>query len=125
MTEYRVRIVCGSLERMATLADTPTARAIWEALPIESRANRWGDEIYFSAPVALSEAEGSQEVVEVGDLAYWPPGHAVCIFWGPTPASHAAEPRAASPVSVFGTLDGDARDFGVVRSGSTIRLERA
>lgn len=125
MSEYRVRIVCGSLERMATLADNATARAIWDALPIDSRVNRWGDEIYFSAPVVLDEADDSQEVVEVGDLAYWPPGRAICIFWGPTPASHAAEPRAASAVNVFGVVDQDARDFATVRAGASIRLERA
>ena len=125
MSDDRLRIVCGSVERTASLADNATARAIWDALPIESRASRWGDEIYFAVPVTLPEADESQEVVEVGDLAYWPPGRAVCIFWGPTPASEGDEPRAASPVNVFGQVEDDARAFGSVRTGTIIRLERA
>jgi len=101
-----------------------TAEAIWKALPIRARANRWGDEIYFSIPVSLGEEE-AQEEVKVGDLAYWPPGKGFCIFFGPTPASVGAEPRAASPVNVFGRIVGDASIFRKVRSGEKIEIQRA
>jgi hypothetical protein len=122
--EYQMRVTAGSVPRIATLEDNATARAIWDALPLQARANRWGDELYFAVPVELSE-DNAQEVVGVGDLAYWPPGRAVCIFWGATPASEGQEPRAASPVNVFGHIAGGVTEFGSVRSGAVVKLERA
>ena len=108
MAEYQVRVTAGGISCVAMLLATTTARAIWDALPLEARANRWGDELYFATAVELPE-EDAREVVGVGDLAYWPPGQAVCIFWGPTPASQGQEPRAASPVNVFGHIAEDAK----------------
>lgn len=101
-----------------------TARAVWDALPIEARASTWGDEIYFSIPVE-AEAENPKEVVEMGDLGYWPPGSAFCVFFGPTPASRGDEIRPASPVNVLGRVEGDPRVFKEVRSGERVVLERA
>lgn len=124
MTSKRIiRIHAGGVEAMAELRTTRTADAVWEALPIEGRANRWGEEIYFRIGLGLPEEE-SQEVVEVGDLGYWPPGQAFCLFFGPTPASHGSEPRAASPVNVFGRVVGDAARFQGVRDGARVILER-
>ena len=123
MAEYRVRITAGDVACMATLRANRTARAVWNALPIAGSANRWGDEIYFEIPVDLAEDDG-REVVEVGDLAYWPPGNALCIFWGPTPASTDKKPRAASPVNVFGHIAKGAADFARVRDGTRVRIER-
>ena len=100
-----------------------TARAIWEALPIEARANTWGDEIYFSIPVEAG-AENPREVVEMGDLGYWPPGKAFCIFFGRTPASRGDEIRPASPVNVFGKVSVDPRVFKKVRGGERVTLEK-
>jgi hypothetical protein len=119
-----MRITAGGVTCVAELADNATANAIWAALPLEARANRWGDEIYFSVPVELSEDKARDEVA-VGDVAYWPPGSAVCIFWGPTPASRGQEPRAASPVNVFGHIAEDATALGSVASGGAVRLEPA
>ena len=119
-----MRVTAGGVSHVVTLLSNATARAIWNALPIEARGNRWGDEVYFSVPLDLTE-DGAQEVVEVGDVAFWPHGSAVCIFWGPTPASTGDEPRAASPVNVFGHIDHGAADFSAVKSGATIKLERA
>ncbi len=101
-----------------------TARAIWEALPIEARANTWGDEIYFSIPVEAG-AENPREVVEMGDLGYWPPGKAFCIFFGRTPASRGDEIRPASPVNVIGRISEDPRIFKKVRSGEKVTLEKS
>jgi len=101
-----------------------TVKAIWENLPFETRANTWGDEIYFSIPVSLKE-ENAQETVEIGDLGYWPPGQGFCIFFGPTPISRAGEIRPADPVNVFGKVTGDPKVFKKVRSGDKIRIERA
>lgn len=101
-----------------------TAQAIFDALPIEGRANTWGDEIYFSIPVEV-EAETPRDVVELGDLGYWPPGSAFCIFFGLTPASRGNEIRPASPVNVFGRVLGDPKIFKKVKSGETVRIDKA
>lgn len=101
-----------------------TAQAIWDALPLEAKADTWGDEIYFSIPVE-AEAENPKEVVGMGDLGYWPPGNAFCIFFGPTPMSRGDEIRPASPVNVFGKVEGDPRVFKSVASGDPIRIEKA
>ena len=119
-----LRIVAGSVAARATLDDSRTARAIWAALPIEAAAQTWGDEVYFPVPVTVPEDE-AQAVVALGDLGYWPPGRAFCIFFGPTPASHGDECRPASPVNVFGRIDGDPTVFREVRAGTRVRLERA
>ena len=118
-----IRIRCGEVEASATFNDSSTAQAIWDALPIEGSANVWGDEIYFRIPVALTE-DNAQEVVELGDLGYWPPGSAFCIFFGPTPMSHGDEIRPASPVNVFGRVDGDADAFKRVTSGTQVVIEK-
>jgi len=101
-----------------------TVAAVLKSLPIESRANRWGDEVYFSVPVEVKE-ENAQEKVEVGDLAYWPQGPALCIFFGTTPASKGGKPRAASGVNVFGKIQNDPAIFDKVKSGDRIRVEKA
>jgi len=119
----RIRIVAGDVEVFATLLDNRTADAVWNALPFEAAANTWGDEIYFSIPVSLGEEDG-REVVDPGDLGYWPPGKAFCIFWGPTPASRGTEIRPASRVNVFGKVEGDPKVFDRVPSGARIVVER-
>jgi len=119
----RIKITAGDIVAFAELNDTATAKAIWNALPIEARASTWGDEIYFSIPVYLEE-ENAQEVVEKGALGYWPPGNAFCIFFGRTPASRGDEIRPASPVNVVGRMEGDPTIFERVRSGEKVVLER-
>ena len=118
-----IRITAGQVVATAELNDSKTAVAIWEALPIEAKADTWGDEIYFGIPVR-AEADAAQEVVALGDLAFWPPGHAFCIFFGPTPASRGDEIRPASPVNVVGRVNGDATVFKKVRAGTRVTLER-
>ncbi len=81
------------------LGDGPTAEEIWDRLPFEGPASLWGDEIYFEIPVSMELEDGARQTVEVGDVAYWPQGEALCIFFGPTPASTDEKPRAASPVT--------------------------
>ena len=120
----KIRITTGDVTATAILNDSQTARAIWEALPITARANTWGEEIYFGIPVHLQE-ENPQEIVALGDLGYWPPGHAFCIFFGRTPVSRGNEIRPASPVNVFGKVEGDAKVFTRVRDGAKVVLEKA
>ncbi len=119
----RIKITAGDVFAFAELNETVTAEAIWDALPIEAQANTWGDEIYFSIPVHLDE-ENAQAVVEKGDLGYWPVGNAFCIFFGRTPASRGDEIRPASPVNVFGRVEGDPAIFNRVRSGEKVVLEK-
>ena len=108
----------------ASLNTSRTADAVWAALPITARAQTWGDEIYFGIDVKLGE-DAAREVVEQGDLGYWPPGQAFCIFFGPTPASRGNEIRPASAVNVLGRVDGDPRTFKTVRAGAPVTIERA
>ena len=119
----QIRIKAGSVEVDAELNGTNTAQAIWEALPISARCNTWGDEIYFSIPVTV-EVEDGQEVVELGDLGYWPPGKAFCIFFGPTPASGPGEIRPASAITIVGRVVGDPKVLKAVASGADVTISR-
>jgi len=120
----KIRITAGDVSVEATLNDSVTARVIRTRLPIEAAAETWGDEIYFSIGVSI-EPEDPQATVEMGDLGYWPPGTALCIFFGPTPMSSGDEIRPASPVNVFGNIDGDATVFKAVKSGETVTIAKA
>ncbi len=108
---------------MAELNDTKTAQAIWDVLPITGIASLWGDEIYFPIPLHL-ELENGQEIVNVGDLGYWPSGNAFCIFFGPTPVSQGDEVRPVSAVTVFGKVTGNATLFRQVASRTEVTVEK-
>jgi hypothetical protein len=124
MLDKKITITVGDIKASAELIDSKTAQKIWEALPITGSANTWGDEIYFSIPVKVG-LENAKAVVLEGDLGYWPPGNAFCIFFGPTPASHGEEIKPASPVNVFGKIIGDPQVFKKVRSGAKIIIEKS
>ena len=119
-----IRITAGEVAATAALDGSRTADAIWNALPIEAKASTWGDEIYFDIGVAI-EPESPRETVGMGDLGYWPPGSAFCIFFGRTPVSTGNEIRPASAVNVFGRVSGDPTVFKSVRAGVKVKLERA
>ncbi|MBI3977822.1 MAG: hypothetical protein HY331_06525 [Chloroflexi bacterium] len=120
----KITIRAGDVVATAALNESRIAEQIWDALPLRARASTWGDEIYFTIPVQHPD-EGGAAVVQVSDLGYWPPGSAFCIFFGPTPASRGNEIRPASPVLVFGRVEGDATVFRRVRSGEWVTVERA
>lgn len=119
----RILISAGQVQVTAECSDSRTADAIWQALPLSATGNTWGDEIYFAVPVQLDE-ENAHAVVALGDLGYWPPGHAFCMFFGPTPVSRGKEIRPASPVNVFGHIVGDPTVLRKVQDGETVTLER-
>ena len=121
----KIRIRAGAVQAAAELHDTPTSRAIAAALPITAEALTWGEEIYFPIPVNEPLEPTAKEVVEMGDLAYWPTGKAFCIFFGPTPMSRGNEIRAASAVNVVGRMVDDAQVFKQVEHGELVRIERA
>jgi hypothetical protein len=120
-----IRITAGDISLPAELNRTPTAQQIWAALPLAGQANVWGDEIYFEIPVMASQATDARVELAVGELAYWPVGHAFCIFFGPTPVSVDEQPRAYSPVNIVGRVSGDATRLKAVKAGAAVRLERA
>ena len=107
----RIRITVGEVALEADLNDTATAAKIGEALPIRTSFNTWGDEIYFSIPVDAELDDSAQEVVEIGDLGYWPPGNAFCVFFGLTPVSEPGRIMPASAVNVIGKVVGDTTLF--------------
>lgn len=119
---HLVRIRAGAVELQAQLNQTRTAKALMAILPVRSRANTWGDEVYFDVPLQ-EEIEGGREVVDIGDVAYWPDGPSLCLFFGRTPASRGEEPRAAGPVTVVGKIGGDPRVLKSVRAGAEITVE--
>ncbi|MBN1865709.1 hypothetical protein JW916_00305 [Candidatus Sumerlaeota bacterium] len=119
----KIRIEAGNVSMTANLNDSRTAQALFDALPIEARGNRWGDEIYFGVPISHAD-ENAREILQSGELAFWPPGGAFCIFFGPTPASVGEEIRAASPVIPLGRVVGDATQFKHVHNGTKVRLSK-
>jgi hypothetical protein len=120
----RIRISAGKVEVIAELNESVTAKKVFESLPIRGSANTWGDEIYFEIPVSVPLDETAREVVEMGDLGYWPTGRAFCIFFGPTPASRGDEIRPASAVNVFGKVTGDPTLLKKVGNGETVTIEK-
>jgi hypothetical protein len=117
-----IRISTGGVSVEAELNDSQTAAAIAAALPIAASGSTWGDEIYFDIGLTLP-GESPRETVALGDLGYWPPGKAFCIFFGPTPMSQGDEIRPASAVNVVGRVTGDPRVFKRVRSGARVTIE--
>ena len=117
-----ITISAGDVSFEAELNDSSTAQAILDSLPITAHANLWGDEIYFEIPVRAAQSLDARADVEVGDLGYWPVGHAFCIFFGPTPVSTGDKPRAASPVNVIGRVLGDVEKFRDVEYGTEILI---
>jgi hypothetical protein len=124
-TMQKIIIKAGDLEAMAELNDSATARAIWQALPLESSANTWGEEIYFRIPVSQDLEPDAKELVQLGDLGYWPQGEAFCVFFGATPISGPGEIRPASAVNIVGRLLHDPKGFLSVASGTLVKIERA
>ena len=118
----QIKIIAGDVSAVAELSNGKTSDAIWNSLPIENTVNTWGDEIYFTIPVTSALDETAKEVVEKGDLGYWPTGKAFCIFFGPTPVSQGEVPRAYSPVNIFGKVVGDATTFKQAGAGSLVRV---
>ena len=119
----KIKITVGKLELEAWLNETKTAVRVFEALPINSTVNTWGDEIYFTIPVD-AKPEDAKELVSLGDIAYWPPGKAMCIFFGKTPISRGDEIRPASPVNIIGEVEGDYKLLRKVKEGEEIIIRR-
>ena len=125
MAARKIKIFVNDLEVEAELKNTSSAKAIYEILHIDGAANRWGDEIYFVIPLKLDLEKGATDVVEKGDLAYWPEGCCFCIFFGKTPASTETEIKAASKVNIIGKIIGDPAVFKTVNNSDLVIIEKA
>jgi len=122
----KIKITAPGLEILAQLNQSETAQKISQALPLQGRAHRWGEELYFEIPVKAGLEKGARAEVELGELGYWPEGAAFCIFFGPTPASEGPKPRAYSEVNIIGRLmETPVEKLKAVKSGSKISIEQA
>lgn len=120
-----IDIKVGDILLRARLNESQTAEVVYAALPIHTTANRWGDEFYFSIPVKEKQSADARSKMEVGELAYWAPGEAFCIFFGPTPMSEGNEPRAASPVNPIGRIVDDVEPLKSIPDGATVTIEKS
>jgi len=120
----RIVIKASGVAFEAELNDSMTGKAIYGAVPIRAKGQRWGGEIYFNIPVSCELEEDSRDVLEEGELGYWPPGTAFCIFFGPTPASGGDEIRAASAVNIVGKMKGDLSGLWDVPDGAEVCIEK-
>ena len=121
----KIVIRAGHITAEAELNESTTAVAIWQALPLEGVANTWGEEIYFRIPVSHDLAPDAKDLVQLGDLGYWPQGRAFCIFFGATPISGPGEIRPASSVNIVGRLLDDPTKFLSVHAGTSVLLEQS
>jgi hypothetical protein len=121
----RIRLVFDGVELEAELRDTPTADAIWDALPVTSSVSTWGEEVYFDCGVSCGQEEDARTVVDAGEIAYWPPGDAIAIGFGRTPVSEGDEIRLASPANIWANAVGDVKRLSSVRAGSRVEVSRA
>lgn len=119
-----INITIGNISVNAELFGTACAKAITDALPIETRPNEWGDEFYFEIPVRMPLDETATTKVKAGDIGYWPPGNALAIFFGPTPMSRGTEPVPASDVNIVGKIIDDAAILKKAKGANKIRIEK-
>ena len=120
-----IKMTIGSVVLEAELLETPTAEAIWNALPFTSRANTWGEEVYFSTPVKVKRESNARDVVEPGELAFWVEGDSIAVGFGRTPVSRGDEIRLAARTNIWGMAKGDVKQLQSVKSGEPITMEKA
>jgi len=120
----KIKMTIGSVALEAELLDTPTAEALWNALPFTSRANTWGEEVYFSTPVSVDREPDARDVVQPGELAFWIEGDSIAIGFGRTPISQGNEIRLAARTNIWGKAKGDVKQLKSVKAGAAIKVEK-
>lgn len=119
----QIQIRIADIILTATLRNTPTAQAILAALPIESRAQTWGEEVYFSTPVNVKLEQDARDVVQAGELAFWIEGSCIAIGFGPTPISRGDEIRLAARTNIWADTEDDVRQLKIIQAGAPIHIE--
>ena len=125
MSQRKIKLTFGPVVMEAELLDTPTAHTIWNALPFDSTASTWGEEVYFSTPVSVQRERDARDVVQPGELAFWVEGDSIAIGFGRTPISQGNEIRLAAPTNIWGRALSDVKQLKVVKPGAPIRVEKA
>jgi hypothetical protein len=120
-----IKMTIGAVALEAELFDTPTADAIWNALPFDSTASTWGEEVYFSTPVQVQRESDARDVVQPGELAFWVEGDSIAIGFGRTPISQGNEIRLAARTNIWGRALGDVKRLKAVKPGAPIRVQKA
>ena len=120
----KINISAGEFLTTATLNNSSGSEKLYDSLPLEWSCQCWGDELFFSTSINMEEDDQSLEVVNIGDIAFWPPGSAFCIFWGPTPMSQGKEIRPASKVNLLGSIDSQLSKIKNISAGTKILLSK-
>lgn len=121
----RICIAFPQGEIFAELQDTPTSKALMSALPFESSASTWGEEVYFSTPLSVKLEPDAREVVDAGTVCFWVQGNSLALPFGPTPVSHGDECRLVTRVNVLGAIEGNPRQLAKIADGDEIRVSAA
>ena len=121
----KLRLASGKMVVILELMDTPTAKALLAAAPFESRAQTWGEEVYFTTPLSAKLEPDARQVVEPGTVCFWTQGDALALPYGRTPISTDARPKLANPCNVLGKVLGDPQQLAKILSGEKIRVEKA
>ncbi len=123
----KIKMVIGNLPEITmNLSDSKsvTIDRLLSALPLSSAVERWGDEIYFYVDFKASLEPGARSEMEVGEVAYWPSGPAIAIFFGPTPASKGSKPAAVSECNVIGRVEASPEVLRRAKEGNKVHLRR-
>lgn len=108
------------------LHNTPTARIIFDHLPLNGSVQRWGDELFFDVALPrISVEKTAQKQLKIGDLALWVEGSSICLVFGKTPLSTGNVPISEKPVNVFGRVLGNLTDLRSIDEGELINISKS